>query len=120
MDLGNPLVEPWGRTCYYEDQTALTFLAPAVEISTPEGRANLVAHELTHCYRKGTGEWTPNEPVEEEATRRQAHDWGIPDPPGRNLDTMMAIMVWRSLNADQFSRFTETSNFSPPITSNAD
>ena len=80
MDAGGCVGEPYGRCTWDEKQTSLTFLAPFFLVAQPEPRVAVIVHELAHCCRRGSGEWTKDQHEEEVGTHRLALQWGFPPP----------------------------------------
>lgn len=83
MDADNQ--EPYGRCAYDVGRTAVTFSAPFFALADrDELRVAVIAHELAHIYRRGSGEWTANNEAEELATRALALQWGYHAPSMRD------------------------------------
>ncbi|MDY3558593.1 hypothetical protein R5W23_005714 [Gemmata sp. JC673] len=104
---------PFGRCAYAPDRTAVTFLAPYFSLTSPdEVRVAVIAHELTHIYRRGTGEWTPDGEVEEAATRAKALDWGFDAPSFRDAEHMAGwnevLGEWQAAHRDRFGKELES------------
>lgn len=78
MDADNQ--KPYGRCAYDNGRTAVTFSAPYFALTqSDEMRTAVIAHELAHIYRRGSGEWTADSEVEERETRALARRWGYLD-----------------------------------------
>jgi hypothetical protein len=109
MDYTEGAREAWGRCLWFNDSTLITFSAPFVERADPIGAvASVIAHELAHCYRKGSRTWTANGEEEEEGTKMLTAGWGFTDPsPGEGTTWDDAVAGWRRRHAIEFGQFTE-------------
>jgi hypothetical protein len=108
MDLDEREVEPLGRAAWWEDRTALTFLAPfilhATELGGPVG---VIVHELAHCYHKGSGTWTANDEQEEMNARNTTKTWGFSEPTIDQTIWKPEIEVWRKRHVVDKGHLTE-------------
>lgn len=105
--------EPYGRCAYDVGRTAVTFSAPYFALSTSdELRIAVIAHELAHIHRRGSGDWTPDNEIEEKATRDLALSWGFEAPTMRDeahKAELNAIEAeWRDTYRSRFGRELES------------
>ena len=111
MDFDNQ--EPYGRCSYDEGRTALTFSAPYFALASYDKlREAVIAHELAHIFRRGSGEWTAEIEAEEVATRSLALTWGYESPSLRDeahkIELDGIAEEWRTENLQRFGRELES------------
>jgi hypothetical protein len=106
-DAQNPL----GR-CAWGERTAITFLAPFFTLTDDEEpRIAVIGHELTHLYRRGSGEWK-DDATEEPATLAQAKAWGFEAPgfdgPEHRGGWERLVEEWRTAFAARYGKELES------------
>lgn len=89
---------PYGRCIFTSGKTAITFSAAYFALaSSKQLREAIIAHELAHVFRKGSGDWTIETEVEEQETRALALNWGYESPAYIN-DTHKAELEEKEAN----------------------
>jgi hypothetical protein len=111
MDFDNQ--EPYGRCSYDIGKTALTFSAPYFTLTElDELRIAVIGHELTHIYRRGSGDWTADSETEEIATRALAHSWGFETPILRDAAHKAELDAieneWRDAHRERYGKELES------------
>lgn len=98
-----------GRTYWCDGETVFTFLTPFVEhAGNIEGVVGVIAHELAHCFRRGSGLWSSSNTEEERNTRQLAKTWGFFDSPKPNANFRREIEKWRNKAQNRrFKKYTE-------------
>jgi hypothetical protein len=108
MDLDERDAEPLGRASWWDDRTAFTFLAPFIlHAGELDGPVGVIAHELAHCYHKGSHTWTDDDAQEEINARNTTRSWGFSEPTIDPLIWQPEIEAWRSRHAVDKGHLTE-------------
>ena len=107
MDFGDHPREPWGRCSWYEDKTVLTFLAPFVEGVQPlEKVSDVIAHELAHCFTRGSNTWVETYEIEEANVRHLCAEWGFGES-DTDAEAEATFENWRKTIGIGFREWTE-------------